>query len=69
VPAGMFSIASARVHEDANVAATMQLRANDANRDVDMLISLTALSRARAVPLRNRPISEGSGKAGLDLGN
>src|ERR671912_629272 len=29
VPAGMFSIASAREHEDANVSATMQLRASD----------------------------------------
>ena len=36
----MFSIASARVHEDANVSATMQLITNDAKRDVDMRLLL-----------------------------
>src|SRR5687767_1264262 len=40
VPAGMFSIASARVHEGATVSATMQLMTNDAKRDVDMRLLL-----------------------------
>ena len=64
-PGGMFSIASARVHEDANVSATMQLMTNDAKRDVDMRLLLPALPRARPVPLFDRDFTGGSGTVGL----
>ena len=55
VPAGMFSMASAREHEGASVSATTQLNANDAKRVFDMH-SPPAASKSKACAVFRVPV-------------